>query len=98
MRAVATRVGTHPREAVRAGVGAISPQVRSPRQQRRDNGPLRRIVVEVALAIDLILNRPFDGETRLEGIRLGIQTSRCESMSPAGEISDFDIREIGLEI
>ena len=49
---IALQIATCPRESIRAGVQAISPQVRTPAKIRRDHSSFDQIEIEIAEAVD----------------------------------------------
>ena len=73
MGKIILHIAACPRESIRAGVQAISPQVRTPAKIWRDHGSFGRIEIEIAEAIDLIGDSPFRRKAGFIGERLRIE-------------------------
>src|SRR5262249_55315271 len=74
MRPVARQVLAFPDDSVALARGcAVAPEVRAPEQERCLHCAARRVIVEVGVAFDLVLNQPANDECSLVRIWLGIE-------------------------
>src|SRR5438105_774870 len=100
MRPVRHEGAAAPSEAVAAWREAVGPEIRAPREPRRLDRPLRRIVLERIDAGDLPFDQPLDGEARLVGVGLGVERAdagRVSGVDPARDVALPHIRQLLLD-
>src|SRR5258708_33418810 len=91
MSAISLQILARPHQTITARQQAIGPIIRTPVDRWRQHRPLRRVVVQVGVAVDLILDRILRGEARLVGPRFVTQvldSIRIASVVGTGEIGE----------
>src|SRR5262245_23935226 len=98
MKSIPGVIRALPRQAVLSRGRSIRPKVGTPEQHGGHHPPLLRIVVQSGSARHLFLNRPANGKGALVGERLRIDqphaVDRVPAICAAGEIRDFQVREL----
>src|ERR1043165_1917154 len=101
MRAVAFELVARPRQAVRARIEPVRPEIGRPRQPRRDGWAEvagERVDLAGALLFDLRLDQPLHREAGLVRVRLRVpRRRRVAGVDAAREVGEADVRIADLE-
>src|SRR5712691_3499054 len=91
-------IGAEPGKPVGPRIDAVGPEVRAPANKRRHDRTFRGIKVEVTESVDLICNGPFNSESSLVRERLRVMEGGGVSASASGEIGEFNVRIVALDV